>query len=51
MKTTLTVGDYGVLTFPEDFLKETGWKEGDMLEWIDNQDGSVSLVKVIEGDT
>ena len=25
MKTTLTVGDDGVLTFPEDFLKEVGW--------------------------
>ena len=45
MKTTLTVGDDGVLTFPEDFLKEVGWKEGDVLEWIDNKDGSFSLVK------
>ena len=45
MKTTLTIGDDGVLTFPEDFLKEVGWKEGDVLEWIDNKDGSFSLVK------
>ena len=45
MKTTLTVGDDGVLTFPEDFLKEVEWKEGDVLEWIDNKDGSFSLVK------
>ena len=45
MKTTLTVGDDGVLTFPEDFLKKVGWKEGDVLEWIDNKDGSFSLVK------
>ena len=45
MKTTLTVGDDGVLTFPEDFLEEVGWKEGDVLEWIDNKDGSFSLVK------
>ena len=45
MKTTLTVGDDGVLTFPEDFLKEVGWKEGDVLEWIDNKDESFSLVK------
>ena len=51
MKTTLTVGDDGVLTFSEELLKETGWKEGDMLEWIDNHDGSYSLVKVIEEDT
>jgi len=45
MRTTLTVGDDGVLTFPEDFLKEVGWKKGDVLEWIDNKDGSFSLVK------
>lgn len=45
MKTTLTVGDDGVLTFPEDFLKEVGWKEGDVLQWVDNNDGSFSLVK------
>ena len=45
MKTTLTVGDDGVLTFPEDFLEEVGWKEGDVLQWIDNNDGSFSLVK------
>ena len=45
MRTTLTVGDDGVLTFPEDFLKEVGWKEGDVLQWIDNNDGSFSLWK------
>lgn len=48
MKTTLTVGDDGVLTFSEELLKETGWKEGDMLEWIDNHDGSFSLIKMVE---
>tara|TARA_B100000003_G_C10824014_1_gene328126 strand:+ start:459 stop:608 length:150 start_codon:yes stop_codon:yes gene_type:complete len=45
MKTTLTVSDDGILTFPKDFLEEVGWKEGDVLEWIDNKDGSFSLVK------
>jgi hypothetical protein len=34
-----------VLPFPQDFLDEAGWKEGDVLEWIDNKDGSWSLVK------
>ena len=48
MKTTLTVGDDGILTFSEELLKETGWKEGDMLEWIDNHDGSFSLIKMNE---
>lgn len=34
-----------VLPFPEDFLKETGWKEGDTLTWRDLGDGSWSLEK------
>jgi bifunctional DNA-binding transcriptional regulator/antitoxin component of YhaV-PrlF toxin-antitoxin module len=46
MRTTLTVGDDGVLTFTDEILEELGWKEGDLLEWIDNKDGSLSLVKV-----
>ena len=47
MRTTLTVDDDGVLTLPEDILQETGWKEGDVLEWIDD-DGSFILRKVDE---
>jgi len=45
MKTTLTVDDDGVLTFPDEMIEKLGWKEGDVLQWIDNQDGSFSLVK------
>ena len=45
MRTTLTIDDDGVLTFPDEFLEELGWKEGDVLQWIDNKDGSFSLVK------
>jgi len=45
MKTTLTVDENGVLTFPDEFLEKLGWKEGDMLQWIDNKDGYFSLVK------
>ena len=45
MKTTLTVDDDGVLTFSPELLEETGWKEGDVLEWVDNKDGSFSLMK------
>ena len=47
MNTTLTIDD-GVLTFPPEILKETGWKEGDVLEWIDREDGSFELRKVNE---
>ena len=43
MKATLKVDKNGILTFTEELLQETGWKEGDELEWIDNNDGSFSL--------
>jgi len=45
MKTTLTVDNDGILTFPDDLLEKTGWKEGDVLEWNPNDDGSFTLVK------
>jgi bifunctional DNA-binding transcriptional regulator/antitoxin component of YhaV-PrlF toxin-antitoxin module len=41
MITTLTVDDDGFLTFTEEILQETGWKEGDMLEFIDNGDSFI----------
>jgi bifunctional DNA-binding transcriptional regulator/antitoxin component of YhaV-PrlF toxin-antitoxin module len=45
MRTTLTVDDDGVITFPNEMMEKLGWKEGDVLEWINNKDGSFSLVK------
>ena len=45
MRTTLIVDEDGVLTFPNEMMEELGWKEGDVLEWIDNKDGSFFLVK------
>ena len=46
MKTwTLTVEDDGIITFPPDLLSEAGWEEGDSIHWIDNHDGSWSLIK------
>ena len=41
MNTTLIVSDDGVLTFTEEILQETGWKEGDVLEFIDNGDSFI----------
>jgi hypothetical protein len=35
-----------VLPFTDEILNEVGWKEGDVIEWIDNKDGSWSLQKV-----
>ena len=34
-----------VLTFPEDLLEQAGWREGDLIEWIDCEDGSWQLRK------
>lgn len=46
MKTwTLTVTDDGIVSLPDDLLIEAGWSEGDYLHWIDNHDGSYTLVK------
>ena len=39
-------GEDLILPFPDDILDKIGWKEGDSLEWIDNQDGSFTLRKV-----
>jgi hypothetical protein len=45
MNTTLTIDNDGILTFPPEFLEQVGWKEGDVLQWIDNHDGSWTLTK------
>lgn len=36
------------LEFTDEILAEVGWKEGDVLKWIDNGDGSWSLKKLDE---
>ena len=35
-----------VMPLPEEFLAMQGWKEGDTLDWQDNEDGSWTLSKV-----
>ena len=45
VKWILPVDDDYNITFPEDFLEQTGWKEGDVLEWHDQGDGSFKLTK------
>ena len=42
---TLTVDENGILTLSKELLEKTGWVEGDVLEWISNNDGSFTLVK------
>lgn len=33
------------IEFPEDMLKELDWKEGDVLLWTDNGDGTFHITK------
>ena len=40
-----------IIPFPDDLLESAGWKEGDVLEWIDNKNGSWTLRKKDESST
>jgi hypothetical protein len=42
---TLTIEEDGILPLPQDLLDAADWKEGDCINWIDNKDGTWSLVK------
>ena len=37
--------DEYLIEFSEDELKQIGWQLGDVLEWLDNKDGSWTLKK------
>jgi len=50
-KWVLPVDNDGVVLFPEDLLEQTGWKEGDTLQWIPQDDDSFIMKKVINKDT
>lgn len=41
----LPIDDDGIITFPQDMMDVTGWKEGDVLEWVDHGDQTFSLRK------
>lgn len=42
------VDEEGVLTFPDELWNLLGWKEGDTVEFVDQEDGSFLLQKVDE---
>jgi hypothetical protein len=37
-----------VLPLSDDILKEVGWETGDVIDWIDNKDGSWTMKKKIK---
>ena len=47
---TLENDDEGNLVLPlsDDILKEVGWETGDVIDWIDNKDGSWTMKKKIK---
>lgn len=42
---TLEVDQDGVVLLPADLLAAAGWKTGDCLQYIDNLDGTYTVVK------
>ena len=47
---TVSVDEEGVLTFPDELLNKLDWKEGDELEWIEEDDGSIILKRYEQTD-
>lgn len=41
--------DIAFLNFSDDLIDKLGWQENDILEWIDNDDGSYLVVKKQNG--
>ena len=46
--TVIEEGDDLILPLPERMLEEAGWKDGDLLDWADNGNGSWTLKKIPE---
>ena len=38
------------LTFTDDLLEQLGWKVGDVLNWDEQDDGSIRVSKYVEAD-
>jgi bifunctional DNA-binding transcriptional regulator/antitoxin component of YhaV-PrlF toxin-antitoxin module len=33
-----------ILTFPDEMLNELDWRAGDVLKWVNNKDGSATII-------
>ena len=38
-------GDEGILPLPDDLMDQLGWYDGDVLEWIINDDNTITIRK------
>ena len=43
MSWVVEVDEEGMINFPDELLNQLGWKEGDVVEWVDNEDGSLTI--------
>jgi len=41
----VSVDEEGILQLPDELLTTLGWKENDLLEWVEENDGSIILRK------
>ncbi len=41
----LHVDEEGVLTLPDELWDALGWQEGDQIEFLEQEDGSILLIK------
>lgn len=41
----IAVDDDLALEFPDELMEAAGWKVGDTLQWVDNEDGSWTIKK------
>lgn len=48
---TLPIDEDGVLTLPDELWNLLDWKEGDQIEFLDQDDGSFLLVKIDETES
>lgn len=46
MKWIVDVDENYTFTIPDEAIEKLGWKEGDLLDFTKNDDGSISIVKV-----
>lgn len=39
-----------ILMLSDEFCKEVGWEVGDSIKWVDNSDGTWTIIKIDEPD-
>ena len=45
---SININREGIFDFPEDLLKKLDWKEGDEVDWVNQDNGTFTLTKIIK---